>query len=74
MNLTIHVSEELYRRAREVAAQEQVSVEDLFASSFEERLLEFERLQERAAKGSYEKFLKVMAKIPASEPPAHDKM
>ncbi len=74
MNLTIHVSEELYRRAMAVAAQEHVSVEELFASSFEERLLEFERLKERAAKGSYEKFLKVMAKIPAIEPPAHDGM
>ena len=74
MNLTIHVSEELYRRASEVAAQEHVSVEELFALSFEERLLEFERLKGRAAKGSYEKFFKVMAKIPGSEPPAHDKL
>lgn len=74
MNLTIHVSEELFRRAKEVAAQENVPVEELFASSFEERLLELERLRERAAKGSYEKFLKVMSKIPATEPSADDKM
>ena len=70
MNLTIHVSDELYRRAKEVAAQENVSVEDLFASSFEERLLEFERLKERAAKGSYETFRRIMSGIPATEPPA----
>ena len=67
MNLTINVSEELYRRAVEVAAEEHVSVEELFAAAFEERVLEFERLKERAARGSYEKFRKVMAKIPPAE-------
>ena len=40
MNLTINVSDELYRRAAEVAAVEKVSVEDLFASAFEERVLQ----------------------------------
>ena len=74
MNLTIQVSEELYRRAQEVAAEEKVPVEELFASSFEKRLLELERLKERAAKGSYEKFRRIMSKIPAGEPPAHDKV
>jgi len=74
MNLTINVSEELYRRAAEVAAMENVSVEELFAAAFEERVLEFERLKERAAKGSYEKFRRVMAKIPAVEPPEYDRL
>jgi len=74
MNLTINVSEELYRRAKEVASAENVSVEELFASSFEERLVEFERLKERAAKGSYEKFQRMMSKIPATEPPEHDRV
>ena len=74
MNLTINVSEELYRRAKEVASAENVSVEELFASSFEERLVEFERLKERAAKGSYEKFQRMMSKIPATEPLEHDRV
>ena len=47
MNLTINVSDELYQRAAEVAAAEKISIEVLFASAFEERLLEFERLQEQ---------------------------
>jgi hypothetical protein len=74
MNVTINVSEELYRRAADIAAQENVSIEELFASAFEERILEFERLRERAARGSYEKFLKVMDKVPAVEPADYDRL
>jgi hypothetical protein len=57
-----------------VAAAENISVDDLFASAFEERLLEFERLKEKAFRGSYEKFLRVMSKIPAVEPPERDRL
>jgi len=74
MNLTINVSDELYRRAAEVAAVENVSIEDLFASAFEERVLEFERLKEKAAKGSYEKFLQVMSKVPPNKPAELDRL
>lgn len=74
MNLTINVPEELYRRAVEVAAAENVAVEDLFAAAFQERLLEFERLKERAATGSYEKFRRVMSRIPPAEPAEHDRL
>jgi hypothetical protein len=56
-----------------VAAQENVPVEELFAVAIEERILEFERLKERAAKGSYEKFLSVMTKVPAVEPAEYDR-
>jgi hypothetical protein len=74
MNVSVSVPEELYRRAAEVAAAENVSVDDLFASAFEERLLEFERLKEKATKGSYEKFLRVMSRVPAVEPPEQDRL
>ena len=74
MNVTINVSEELYSRAADIAAQENVSVEELFASAFEERILEFDRLKERAARGSYEKFLKVMDKVPDVEPADYDRL
>jgi hypothetical protein len=74
MSVTVNVPEELYRRASEVAALENISVDELFASAFEERVLEFERLKERAARGSYEKFLRVMSKVPAVEPPEYDRL
>jgi hypothetical protein len=74
MNLTINIPEELYESAKQIAAAENVSVEELFASAFEERILEFERLKEKAARGSYEKFQQVMAKIPAVGPPECDRL
>ena len=49
-------------------------MDELFASAFEERLLEFERLKEKASRGSYEKFLRVMSKVPAVEPADHDRL
>jgi elongation factor P--beta-lysine ligase len=74
MNLTINVSDELYRKALEIAAAEKVSVEDLFASSLEERIVELERLKERAVRGSYEKFRQLMSKVPPVEPPEYDRL
>jgi hypothetical protein len=74
MNVSVNVPEELYRRATEVAAAENISVDDLFASTFEERLLEFERLKEEASRGNCQKFLRVMSKIPAVEPPEHGRL
>jgi hypothetical protein len=74
MNVSVSIPEELYRRAAEVAAAENIPVDDLFASAFEERLLEFERLKEKASRGSYEKFMRVMSKVPAVEPSEHDRL
>lgn len=74
MNVSVNVPDELYRRASEVAAAENMSVGDLLALAFEERLLELERLKEKSARGSYEKFLRVMSKIPTVEPQAHDRL
>ncbi len=62
MNVSVSIPEELYRRAVEIAEAENVSVDELFTSAFEERVLEFERLKEKASRGSYEKFLRVMSK------------
>ena len=72
MSVSVNVPEELYRRASEVATAENISVDDLFASAFEERLLEFERLKEKACHGSYQKFLRLMSKTPAVQPPEND--
>jgi predicted transcriptional regulator len=74
MSVSVNIPDELYRRASEIAAAEKISVDDVFASAFEERLLELERLKEKASHGSYEKFLRVMSKIPAVEPPESDRL
>jgi hypothetical protein len=72
--MLINIPEELYRRAVEVAAVENVSVDDLFASAFEGRILEFERLKEKASRGSYENFLRVMSNVPAVAPSEQDRL
>ena len=74
MNLTINIPEELYESAKQIAAGENISVGELFVSAFEERIVEFERLRERAARGSYEKFRRVTAKIPPVEPTEPDRL
>ena len=71
--MSVNIPEELYRRTSEIAAVEKISVDDLLASAFEERLLELERLKEKVSHGSYEKFLRVMSKIRAVEPPESDR-
>jgi len=74
MTLTINVDDELYKRAVEIAAQENIPVEEFFASAFEKRLVEFEYSKKRAERGSYEKFPRVMDKVPAPEPPEYDRL
>ena len=74
MSVSVNVPEDLYRRATEMAAAENVSVDVLFASAFEDRVREFDRLQEKASRGSYDKFLRVMSKIAAAEPAECDRL
>jgi hypothetical protein len=74
MNLTIEVSDIVYRRAAEIAAAENVAIEELFKGAFETRLLELDRLQQKAAGGSYDRFRRVMDKVPATEPAEHDRL
>jgi metal-responsive CopG/Arc/MetJ family transcriptional regulator len=74
MSVSVNIPEELYRQASRIAAEENISVDELFASAFQERVLEFERLKEEAAHGSYEKFLRVMSKVPTVEPPDYDRL
>lgn len=68
MSLTIDVPDELYQRTAEIAAQANISVEDLVISSVEQHLRELDRLKERAERGSREKFLQVLEKVPDVEP------
>ena len=74
MTLTINLPEELYQQAAEIAGQANVSVEELFVSSIEQHLRDFERLKRRAERGNREKFLRVLGKVPDVEPPDYDRL
>lgn len=74
MSMTIELPDELYRRAAEIAAQANISVEELVISSVEQHLREFDRLKTRAERGNREKFLHVLDKVPDVEPADYDRL
>jgi hypothetical protein len=74
MNVNVSVPEELHRKAVEIAKAQHVSVDEVFASAFVDQLAAWERLQQRAARGSREKFLAVLDKVPDTEPEDQDRL
>ncbi len=74
MTLTINLPDELYRQASDAAAEAKISLEELIVSSCEHQLREVEQLKERALRGSHEKFLQVLEKVPDAEPPDYDRL
>ncbi|HXM40495.1 MAG TPA: hypothetical protein VN924_04540 [Bryobacteraceae bacterium] len=73
MSMTVNVPEELYQKAVEIAESHHLSVDEVFASAFAEQIAEWERLQQRASRGSREKFLAVLDKVPDVEPEDFDR-
>lgn len=74
MMLNIHVPEDLFQKAARIAAAENVTVDEVFAAAFAEQVAAWERLNQRASRGSRERFLAVMAKVPETEPEPHDQI
>jgi predicted transcriptional regulator len=73
MSMTVNVPEELYQKAVEIAESQHLSVDEVFASAFADQISAWERLQQRAARGSREKFLAVLDKVPDVEPEDFDR-
>ena len=74
MTVSVNIPEELYRQAREIAESQHLSVDDVVSSAFAEQLLAWERLKQRAARGSRESFLAVLGKVPDVEPDEYDRI
>jgi len=74
MSVSVSVPEELHKKAVEIAKAQRVSVDEVFASAFVDQLAAWERLQQRAARGSREKFLAVLDKVPDTEPEDQDRL
>ena len=77
MSVSVSVPDELYQKAVEIAKAQRVSVDEVFASAFAEQQSAWERLQQRGARGSREKFLAALDKCRMSNPttaigPEHD--
>jgi hypothetical protein len=52
MRVSVSVPDELYQKAVEIAQAQRVSVDEVFASAFSEQLSAWERLHQRAARGT----------------------
>ena len=64
----------LYKKAMEVAEREQISVERVVYSALAEQLSALERLEERAARSSEDRFRAALTKIPDAAPPDYDRL
>ena len=73
MTVTVRVPEGLYQKAVEIAQAQRFSVDDVFASAFAEHVSAWERLQQRASRGSREKFLAALDEPPDVEPDDYDR-
>jgi hypothetical protein len=74
MSVSISVPDELYRKAAAIAEEQHVPVEEVFSSAFQDQLTHWERLKQRAARGSREKFLAALDKAADREPEESDRI
>jgi len=73
--LQVQIPETLLDRMRELAERENMSVGEFAASSLAEKveaLEKYDHFQQRAARGSREKFLRAMSKAPHVPPVSPD--
>ncbi|MCF8157024.1 MAG: toxin-antitoxin system HicB family antitoxin [Rhodoferax sp.] len=73
--ISIRLPDSLHRLARDIARQDQVSMNQFIASAVAEKvsaLATEQYLNERAARSSAEKFRAALAQVPPAEPEAFD--
>ena len=69
--ISLRLPESLHQRVRELAKAEHVSINQLISSALAEKmsaLMTVEYMEERAARGSRDKFERAMSKVGDSEP------
>jgi hypothetical protein len=74
---SLTLPESLYKQVCKLAQQDGISVDQFIATAVAEKLAVFmtvEYLQERAKRGSREKFEAVLAKVPDVEPEEYDRL
>ncbi len=75
--LSLRIPESLHKRARILANEDNISINQFITSALAEKLsaLDTEKyLENRAKRGSKNKFLKVISKVPDVEPEEYDKL
>jgi hypothetical protein len=74
MTLNVTVPDAVYRQMAEMAARQQVSVERIVAAALAAQMSGWDRLEQMAARGSRERFLAALDKVPAAEPVPEDRL
>ena len=75
--LSLRLSESLHKRARDLAKEESISINQLITTALAEKIavLDAEKhIQERAKRASRARFLEAMATVPDVEPPEYDRL
>ncbi len=75
--ISLRLPESLHRKARELAEQEHISINQLITVALAEKisvLMTEDYLGERAKRGSRAKFEKAMAKVADVEPEEYDRL
>ncbi len=75
--MSLRLPESLHEKVRELAEREGVSINQLVTTALAEKisaLLTQEYLEERAARGSREEYLRILDKVPNAEPDPGDEL
>ena len=75
--ITVRVPDSILRKARELAGQDQISLDQFISLAMAEKvsvLLTADYLEERAKRGSMERFREILARVPAVEPDPDDRI
>jgi len=74
MTLNVTLPDAVYRQIAEFAARQQVSVERVVAAAVAEQLSGWSRVEQMAGRGSRERFLAALDKVPAADPAPEDRL
>ena len=75
--LDVNIPESLHRRAQTLAQDDGVPLDQFIATALAEKVAVLDAdsyIRARAARGSREKFDRVLSKVPDVEPEAHDRL
>ncbi len=75
--LNVNIPESLYRRAQSLAQDDGVPLDQFIATALAEKVAVLDAdsyIRERGARGSREKFDRVLSKVPDVEPEEHDRL
>ena len=75
--LSVRLPDSLHKRARSLAKEEHISINQLLATALGEKIAVLDAesyIKERAKRASREKFLAALDKAPDVEPPEYDRM